>query len=146
MSSDRCMAILDATKAATGGAGLVCPGQRNGKPLSENTYNLLSKTLGFGDVTAHGFRSSFRDWAAECTNFLNEVCEMALAHQIENKVEAAFRRGALLEKRRALMTAWATFLATPRMDAKVLPLARPVGKGFSSLRSRPHHIGRVASR
>jgi integrase len=56
--------------------------------------------------TAHGFRSSFRDWAAECTNFPREICEMALAHTVSDKVEAAYRRSDLFEKRRALMADW----------------------------------------
>jgi integrase len=61
-------------------------------------------------VTAHGFRSSCRDWAAETTSYPREVAEMALAHSIESKVEAAYRRGDLLEKRRELMEAWAAFV------------------------------------
>lgn len=61
-------------------------------------------------VTVHGFRSSFRDWAAETTNFQREICEMALAHTINNKVEAAYRRGDLLERRRELMENWSKFL------------------------------------
>ena len=61
----------------------------------------------------HGFRSAFRDWAAECTNFTNEVCEAALAHVIENKAEAAYRRGDLFDKRRKLMEAWAVYCAAP---------------------------------
>ena len=60
-------------------------------------------------ATAHGFRSSFRDWAAETTSFSNEVAEMALAHTVKNRVEAAYRRGDLLEKRRDMMERWATF-------------------------------------
>ena len=60
-------------------------------------------------VTVHGFRSTFRDWAAECTNFTNEVCEAALAHVIGNKAEAAYRRGDLFDKRRKLMEAWAAY-------------------------------------
>jgi integrase len=62
------------------------------------------------DITAHGFRSTFRDWASERTNFPSEVVEMALAHTIANKVEAAYRRGNLLEKRRELMAAWSQFV------------------------------------
>ena len=62
------------------------------------------------DATAHGFRSSFRDWAAEQTSFPREVCEAALAHTVENKVEAAYRRGDLLEKRRELMEAWGRYV------------------------------------
>lgn len=64
------------------------------------------------DVTVHGFRSSFRDWAAECTDHSHEVCEMALAHSIGNKAEAAYRRGNLFEKRRSLMSDWALYCAT----------------------------------
>ena len=62
-----------------------------------------------GDLTVHGFRSTFRDWAAEQTNFTREVAEMALAHTIGDKVEAAYRRGDLFEKRRKLMEAWAIY-------------------------------------
>jgi integrase len=60
-------------------------------------------------MTVHGFRSTFRDWAAEETNFPNEVVEMALAHAIESKTEAAYRRSDLFEKRRSLMAAWSDF-------------------------------------
>jgi integrase len=63
--------------------------------------------MGRRDITVHGFRSTFRDWAAERTNYPREVAEMALAHAIENKVEAAYRRGDLFEKRSALMRQWA---------------------------------------
>ena len=62
-----------------------------------------------GDLTAHGFRSTFRDWASEATTFSREVCEMALAHTIENKVEAAYRRGDLFDKRINLMNDWAQY-------------------------------------
>jgi integrase len=65
------------------------------------------------DVTVHGFRSTFRDWAAECTGYAHEVCEMALAHAIGNKAEAAYRRGDLFDKRRRLMVDWATYCGTP---------------------------------
>ena len=65
------------------------------------------------DVTVHGFRSSFRDWSAECTGYAHEVAEMALAHTIENKVERAYRRGDLFDKRRRLMDDWAAYCAMP---------------------------------
>ena len=65
-----------------------------------------------GDVTAHGFRSTFRDWAAEYTNISRDVVEMALAHTIGDKVEAVYRRGDLFDKRRRLMQQWASFCAT----------------------------------
>ena len=72
------------------------------------------------DVTIHGFRSTFRDWAAERTAYAREVVEMALAHAIENRVEAAYRRGDLFEKRRQLMEAWARVCSTPA--GQVVPL------------------------
>src|SRR5262249_34939621 len=71
-------------------------------------WNVL-KGIGYGNVTVHGFRSAFRDWCGEETSFPREICEAALAHTLENKVEAAYRRGDALEKRRALMEAWASF-------------------------------------
>jgi integrase len=72
----------------------------------------MLRTMG-RSVTAHGFRSSFRDWAAEQTNFPREVAEQALAHVIGDKVEAAYRRGDLFEKRRRLMLAWAEYCGKP---------------------------------
>jgi len=72
-------------------------------------------------VTVHGFRSSFRDWAAERTAFSHEVCEMALAHTISNAAEAAYRRGDLFEKRCMLMEAWADYVQTPPADSAVIP-------------------------
>ncbi|WP_239509166.1 hypothetical protein [Stenotrophomonas maltophilia] len=82
--------------------------------MSENAMLYLvqkpaPKGLGL-PFTVHGFRSSFRDWAAETTDYPNEVVEMAMAHAIKNKAEAAYRRGQLLDKRRLLMDAWAKFL------------------------------------
>ena len=79
--------------------------------------------MGRGDLTVHGFRSTFRDWAAERTNFPSEVVEMALAHAVGTKVEAAYRRGDLFEKRRRLMDAWADYLAkAPAEQSKVVSL------------------------
>ena len=68
------------------------------------------------DITAHGFRSSFRDWAAEQTSFPREVCEMALAHAVPSKVEAAYRRGDLFDKRRRLMNDWSEFCNSPERN------------------------------
>jgi integrase len=89
-------------------AGFVFPGAKRGKPISRMALPLQLKRMGI-DCTVHGFRSTFRDWAAERTDFPNEVIEMALAHTIRSKVEAAYRRGDLLEKRRVLMGEWAAF-------------------------------------
>lgn len=91
-----------------GDSGLVFPGTKRDAPLSDMTLNKLLTSLGI-DAKPHGFRSSFRDWAAESTVFPGEVVEMALGHAIKSKVEAAYRRGNLLEKRRGLMEAWERF-------------------------------------
>jgi integrase len=91
----------------------VFPGGRPGNGLSNMALLKLLERIGRGDLTAHGFRSTFRDWAAERTNFPRDVAEMALAHTIGDKVEAAYRRGDLFEKRRKLMEAWASYCAAP---------------------------------
>jgi integrase len=78
----------------------------NGKKLSNMSMAMLLRRVGWRDVTVHGFRSTFRDWAGETTSFEREVIEMALAHTIESKTERAYRRGRSLEKRRKLMEAW----------------------------------------
>ena len=97
-----------------------------GRPLSNMALLELLRGMrpGLG-LTVHGFRSSFRDWASERTNFAREVVEMALAHAVGDKVEAAYRRGDLFEKRRKLMEAWAGFLARPvaAEGATVVPIA-----------------------
>ena len=82
------------------------------KPLSNMALLELLRGMRPG-TTTHGFRSSFRDWAAEQTNYPNHVVEMALAHVVGDKVEAAYRRGDLFEKRRRLMQQWATYCSTP---------------------------------
>jgi integrase len=92
----------------------VFPGQKPGKPLSVMALEMVLRRMKIEDATVHGFRSAFRDWAAERTNFTNEVCEAALAHVIENKAEAAYRRGDLFDKRRKLMEAWAVYCAAPK--------------------------------
>jgi integrase len=92
-------------------------------PLSVMALGMVLRRMGIKDATVHGFRSAFRDWAAECTNFTNEVCEAALAHVIENKAEAAYRRGDLFDKRRKLMEAWAVF-CTASKPSKVVTFRR----------------------
>jgi integrase len=111
--SSRCIAILRHAKTTQEEDGdLVFPGSVSGKPLSDVTLSKLLKEL---DVKAvpHGFRSSFRDWAGEQTNFPREVCEFALAHVIKDKAEAAYARSDLFDKRRKLMEAWAEYLSPP---------------------------------
>jgi integrase len=99
--------------AADDPSAFVFPGARRKRPLSDMAMLKLLERMGHHDITVHGFRSTFRDWAAERTNFPNHVVEVALAHAISDKVEAAYRRGDLFEKRRRLMDAWATFCAQP---------------------------------
>ena len=99
----------------------VFPSAHQGQSLSNMAMLTLLGRMNV-DVTVHGFRSSFRDWAAERTAFAHEVCEMALAHTIPNAAEAAYRRGDLFEKRAALMRAWAEFLDAPPYAGDVVAL------------------------
>lgn len=111
----RAIEILEAARVLSPASTLVFPDRDSLKPMSENRFLVARDSLGYTkqDCTPHGFRSSFRDWASEETNFPSEVAEMALAHTIKKKTEAAYRRGQLLAKRRELMEAWAAY-AAPR--------------------------------
>jgi integrase len=120
--SRRALKIAKAMHEARVG-DFVFPGQKPAKPLSVMALEMVLRRMKIKGVTVHGFRSAFRDWAAECTNFTNEVCEAALAHVIENKAEAAYRRGDLFEKRLKLMEAWAVFCAAPK-TGKVVTFKR----------------------
>jgi integrase len=111
--SRRALKIVKAMHDARDG-DFVFPGQKSGKPLSVMALEMVLRRMKIENATVHGFRSAFRDWAAECTNFPNEVCEAALAHVIENKAEAAYRRGDLFDKRRKVMETWATYCAAPK--------------------------------
>jgi integrase len=101
---DRALAILKELHKL--GGEYVFPGLKPGKPLSNMAMLTLLKRMGRGDLTVHGFRSTFRDWAAEQTAYPHEMAEMALAHTIDNKVEAAYRRGDLFKKRVRMMQDW----------------------------------------
>jgi integrase len=111
----RALAILDEMKEvgsgdeADGVSGFIFPGAKRRQPLSNMAFLMLLRRMGRSDLTVHGFRSTFRDWAAERTNFPSEVAEMALAHTISSKVEQAYRRGDLFERRRRMMAAWEIF-------------------------------------
>jgi integrase len=125
--SDRVAAILgELYKARLSGLGFVFPGLRRDQPLS-NMAMMAALRRADADVTVHGFRSSFRDWAGDRTPFARDVVEAALAHAIENKTEAAYRRSDALDKRRKLMAAWAGYCtATPKeVQGNVTPLRRP---------------------
>ncbi|MSO89892.1 MAG: site-specific integrase [Rhodospirillaceae bacterium] len=101
----------------------VFPGLRKGRPISGASLSDLMDRLGAGKYTLHGFRSCFRDWVAEQTAYPNEVAEMALAHAVGDKVEAAYRRGDLFEKRRRLMDDWAKYCARPsKKPGVVVPI------------------------
>ena len=106
--SDAALAVLEQVPRM---GRWVFPGQGQGKAISDTSVRNVLRRMGYGEdeVCPHGFRSSFRDWAAETTSFPNHVVEMALAHAIPNAVEAAYRRGPLLEQRRKLMDAWAEY-------------------------------------
>lgn len=94
----------------------VFPGRKLAKALSNMALLELLRRMNRADLTAHGFRSTFRDWAAECTSFAREVAEQALAHSLPDKVEAAYRRGDLFEKRRELMEQWGMFCTQSLAD------------------------------
>lgn len=114
--SDKAIQILK-TMNETRLSDYVFPGMRPKAPLSNMAFAALLKRMDHGHITAHGFRSTFRDWAAECTAYPNEVCEQALAHTLSNRVEAAYRRGDLFDKRRRLMDDWAAYCYAPTVQA-----------------------------
>jgi integrase len=119
--SDAALAIVEKLAEIRQG-DFVFPGGRTGRPISNMAMLMTLRRMGRGDLTAHGFRSSFRDWAAERTGFPAEVAEMALAHTVGDKVEAAYRRGDLFQKRRQLAEAWAKFCAVPAAAGSVVPI------------------------
>jgi integrase len=106
--SDEAIEVLASASAVRAG-DYVFPGARYRRPLSNMALLMLLRRFGRSDLTTHGFRSTFRDWCAESTNFPREVAEAALAHVVGDKVEAAYLRTEFLEKRRALMSAWGAF-------------------------------------
>jgi integrase len=91
------------------GETLIFPGGKKGERLSENAMLAVLDRMNYGHVTVHGFRSTFRDWAGDCTNHPEEVAELALAHANDDETEAAYRRSDAFKKRRALMDDWAKF-------------------------------------
>ena len=117
--SERALAILEEIKPEqVKPEEFVFPGAKRGRPLSNMAFLMLLRRMKRDDLTAHGFRSTFRDWAAERTNYAGEVVEMALAHAVAGKVEAAYRRGDLFGKRARLMDEWATCCGTARAPAQ----------------------------
>jgi integrase len=114
--SEPALAILRemaVTRLTDDADALVFPGRDLKSPLSDMSLTAVLRRMKRGDLTAHGFRSTFRDWVAEATAYPAEVAEMALSHAVGSKVEAAYRRGDLFEKRRRLMDDWGAFCSTP---------------------------------
>ena len=105
----------------------VFPGHKRDSHLSNAAMLQVLKRLGRAGITVHGFRSTFRDWCAESTNYPADVAEMALAHVLRDKTEAAYRRGDLFEKRARLMTDWARFCSKPKVPAAVIPIRHSSG-------------------
>ena len=102
----------------------VFPGQKVGKPLTIAAPMKQLRDMGHEKLTVHGFRSSFRDWCGEQTNFPREIAEAALSHVVKDKTEAAYARGDLFDKRAKLMQAWAQYCTTPKKSADVTPLRK----------------------
>ena len=114
--SPRCIEILDRTKALSDDGPYVFPGRSPKKPLSNMVFLMALRRMERRDVTVHGFRSTFRDWAAERTNVPRAVCEAALAHTLRDKTEAAYNRTDLFDRRRDLMTSWSRFATSKPAD------------------------------
>jgi integrase len=125
--TDRALAILRELAAVRLGE-LIFPGARRGEPLHGNTLRMALGTLEKG-ITCHGFRSSFRDWAGEETDYPHDICEAALSHTRRDKTHSAYQRGDLLAKRRKLMEAWGQFcepsrIPSPSQQAQKTPKTR----------------------
>lgn len=114
------LSVLKAAKLAANG-GIIFPSIPYDRPLSNMAMLTVLKRMGRADITVHGFRSTFKDWARERTNFQNEVSELALAHLVGDETERAYARGNMFEKRRRLMDAWAGYCG-PRNGGNVVPL------------------------
>jgi integrase len=128
--SARALAILQDMQTARqsgGGNAYVFPGPRAGKPLSNMAFLMLLRRMEIDDLTVHGFRATFKTWASERTSLQNEIVEAALAHVIGGKVEQAYRRTDMFEKRRRLMQQWATFCVTAptQRDGNIVALRTP---------------------
>jgi integrase len=120
--SGRAVQLLRELHKARSG-DFVFPGQARKKPLSNMAMEMVLRRMKLENVTVHGFRSSFRDWAGNVSNFPREVVETALAHVIGDKAEQAYRRSDALEKRRRLMEAWASY-CEPKAKSNILQLQK----------------------
>ena len=98
------------------GSPYLFPGQGKSGVMHDNAIRTLLHRLGYCDITRHGFRSSFRDWASDLTKYPRDICELALAHDERDETESAYSRSALLERRRPLMADWARYATTAPTD------------------------------
>ena len=126
--SGTALAVIEQTRPLRDASDMIFPSpSKPGRVMSDMTLTKLLRAAGFGErATVHGFRSSFRDWAAECTNAPHAVMELSLAHAVGNGVERAYARSDLFEKRRSLMDRWAAYLEGS--DGEVVAIARVVGE------------------
>lgn len=127
--SPAALAMLGAMRGdAEAPAGPIFPARTKRGGLSNMSMAMVLRRMGRADLTVHGFRSSFRDWAGDATDYPRDLAEMALAHTIKDKVEAAYRRGDMLERRAVMMTAWAEFADRgPAVGEKVVPIRSKAG-------------------
>jgi integrase len=124
----RAVAILEAIKPErVAGDSFVFPGSRPQKPQSNMVFLMLLRRMKLGRLTAHGFRATFKTWATERTNFPREVVEAALAHVAGDKIEAAYQRGDVFDKRRRLMSAWSEYCASkPATEINIVSMRSTV--------------------
>ena len=109
--SKRCVGILQSIQTTQQSEEYIFPGWKGSQSLSNGAFLSLLRRLDYQHITPHGFRSTFRDWAAEQAHtFQNETVELALSHKISNPTEAAYRRGDQLERRRELMNSWSDYI------------------------------------
>ncbi|TMS58498.1 DUF4102 domain-containing protein [Imbroritus primus] len=123
--SDRAVEVVQESMKTAG--SYLFPGAKPERPLSNMAMLNLLDRMGHADITVHGFRSSFRDWVAECTEYPDSLAEMALAHLVESKVEGAYRRGDMLERRRRMMEEWARYCSGK--TAVVVPITQAQAAG-----------------
>jgi len=115
---------LELVKAQPAGDYIFHGDRTKSEPFSDMAMLSVLKRMGCSDVTVHGFRSTFRDWAAELTSYPHQMAEIALAHSVGSEVEKAYLRTDMMEKRRKLMSDWQRYCDTLKADAKVLPMKR----------------------
>ena len=129
--SKRALEILQAAKVAHPTSTLIFPGAKQGRPLSDMTLTKVLRAAGLGGIaTAHGFRSSFKDWCAEFAQVRDDVSEAALAHAIPNKVRAAYLRTNFLDERRTLMQRWSDYVSAVAVTVETLDQILPIRRAI----------------